>query len=424
MRSRIAARFLLAAYALAVLSIGITKDWRLLHEDNGAFFSSIALSHLRLGLAETRGHDFFYEPRTGTKEAYGHHPPGLALVLAGALKVTGVEETWVVRSVPILFHTASVFLLVALSSLFLPEGLSLLGGFLLATLPMGAYFGRMPNYEPLGLCLVLVQLLAWAKLRLGAGRRALLLLGAGVMLAGLLDYGPFFFGAAIGLFELIRWVKERRDGGRVLALAACGIGILAFDVAHLWYANHGDLGHLKEVLARNASPPPDFTFGDLVSGLLDFFRRYFTHTGLIASLTALAALLASRFGWGSWSARYLEADGESDPGSNRSRVFRATLALTGGTALAYVAAAPRWSKVHPYWQFYFLPFVVLSILLLVRHLRRMGSLAARVTLVVLALEVLATSTYMLHLRHTREGVFAIETTRMIRERYLAVPPPR
>ena len=82
----------LGLYAFGVLSIGLTRDWRLRNEDNGAMHTTLALSHLRLGLAQTRGHDLFYSPHTGQTIPYGHHPPATALVLAGAFALTGSDS--------------------------------------------------------------------------------------------------------------------------------------------------------------------------------------------------------------------------------------------------------------------------------------------------------------------------------------------
>ena len=81
--------FALVVYAAVILSIGTHADWRLLHEDNGAFQTSLALSHIRLGLARTRAHDVFFNPGTGEATLYGHHPPGTALILAAVFSATG-----------------------------------------------------------------------------------------------------------------------------------------------------------------------------------------------------------------------------------------------------------------------------------------------------------------------------------------------
>ena len=74
----------LLVYACLLLSIGLTADWRLRHEDNGAMHTTLALSHQRLGLRETRAHDVFVDRFTGDRIVYGHHPPGPPLALAAA----------------------------------------------------------------------------------------------------------------------------------------------------------------------------------------------------------------------------------------------------------------------------------------------------------------------------------------------------
>ena len=171
-------------YAFALLSSGLNKNWRLRHENQGATYSSQALAHRHLGLAETRGHDFFYNPHTGKKTAYGHHPPGLGLVLAGAFTMLGSQAPWAARSVPILFHLGSLALLLLLMRFFLERRSVLLGGLLMATLPESAFYGRMVGYEPLGLFCVRLQLYAYSAYRLQGGRGFLALLALAVILGG------------------------------------------------------------------------------------------------------------------------------------------------------------------------------------------------------------------------------------------------
>jgi hypothetical protein len=43
----------------ALLTIGITRDYQLKHEDNNALHATFARSHLRLGLDTTRGQNYF-----------------------------------------------------------------------------------------------------------------------------------------------------------------------------------------------------------------------------------------------------------------------------------------------------------------------------------------------------------------------------
>src|SRR5688572_26737602 len=74
---------------IAVLTIGITRDYRLKHEDNNAFHATFARSHLVLGLDATRGQNYFYSPVSSSGMFYRNHPPGPGLALAIAYGVTG-----------------------------------------------------------------------------------------------------------------------------------------------------------------------------------------------------------------------------------------------------------------------------------------------------------------------------------------------
>lgn len=107
-------RLVLIAYAFAILSIGLTADWRLRHEDNGAMHTTLALSHLQLGLAESRAHDLFVNAHTGERTPYGHHPPATALTLAAAFALTGTDTPAVTRLTVIAFHIGSVLLSTAI----------------------------------------------------------------------------------------------------------------------------------------------------------------------------------------------------------------------------------------------------------------------------------------------------------------------
>src|SRR5262245_24712639 len=85
----LSAAALLLVLLAGLLSIRSADPWRWLHDDNGRRYSSYARTHLALGLNETRGRDFFYDPRTGRRVPYGHHPPTLGLLLAAWFRATG-----------------------------------------------------------------------------------------------------------------------------------------------------------------------------------------------------------------------------------------------------------------------------------------------------------------------------------------------
>ncbi|MGE3537116.1 MAG: ArnT family glycosyltransferase [Candidatus Tectimicrobiota bacterium] len=411
-RSYRGACLLLFLYAGALLSIGMQKDWRLRHEDNGAFFSALALAHLHLGLAETRAHDVFYNPHTGEKVAYGHHPPGLALLLAAVFRLAGSEAPWAARLLPILFHLGSLCLLLLLLRLFWSRWRAWLGGLLLATLPQSAYFGRMVGYEPLGLFAVMLQLYAYSAYRLQGRRGALALLAAGVVFGGCIDWPPLYFSLGLCVVEFIGWCRGRREAHVWSVLALAGLGIAVFDLGHLVYAN-GSLERLKQVAFANplvlqravVSP------GTFLLSQLEVHRRFYTHAGLLSSLLTLGTLLWPRL-------RLIPAQ---PPG------LRTLLGVCFGAGLAYLVCIAGYAMSHQYSQFYLLPAVILAMLCtweaLAQLRRRLRPRLSTGLAMLCVLDVLVTSAVTLHYRHTRPEAYALRTTARLRATSLLPPYP-
>jgi hypothetical protein len=86
-------------------------------------------------------------------------------------------------------------------------------------------------------------------------------------------------------------------------------------------------------------------------------------------------------------------------------------------------AAPSWALVHAYWQFYALPYVVLSMVLVWQSLRRAeaGTHArmARALAVIFVVEVILSSASTLYYRHTTPSAYAVRQTEKLRATYLA-----
>jgi len=412
----------LGLYAVGILAIGLRADWRLRHEDNGAMHTTLALSHLRLGLERTRAHDVFFNPRTREAAPYGHHPPATALVLAGVFALTGSDTPAVARLAVILFQVSSVFLVFALLTGFVPRPSALLGGFLMATLPMSGFFGRMVNYEPLCLAAVLVQFHGYARFTQTRDRRYLWELAAGVIAGGLIDWPSFFFTATLAAVEGVALVRRQSaSAAPFVVLVGSAVTVFVFDLWHLWWAAGGSLEALRRVTSTDESPwIGTLSVSRFVLGQVDTFRRYFTEVGFIAALTVGAALAlpAKRF-----SQQLFEGvSGSSNADSSDVRLLRRLLTAAGLAALGYVLAAPNWAAAHQYWQFYFLPFVVTSMVLtwrwLVRKRAERPTSRLRVLQIVCILDVLVASGYWLHFRHTRVESYAVETTAWFRANFL------
>jgi hypothetical protein len=146
------------------------------------------------------------------------------------------------------------------------------------------------------------------------------------------------------------------------------------------------------------------TFFGFVGSQLENFRGYFTMSGLIATIVAAIALLQPRSRVGA----ALLPDGAGD--------LRRFLLIALGAATAWVACSPNRARFHHYWQFYFLPFVVVAVALLIRWM-----LLRRHTFVIalIVLEVIASSSYKLYRRHTRSDEWAIANTRTIEVKFLS-----
>lgn len=413
MTHRLIAPLALALYAFGILSIGLTRDWRLRHEDNGALHTTLALSHRHLGLARTRAHDVFFNPHTGEATPYGHHPPATALVLAGAFALTGSDAPAVARLTVIIVHIGSVFLITALLAQFFETREALLGGFAMATLPMSGYYGRMVNYEPLCLFAVLVQLYGYARFRRAGRGRDLMWLSLGIVAGGLIDWPSFFFTAALASVETLDVVRRRSPTlGILAALVMAAASVFVFDLWHLRYAGRDAMQALSSVVLSNRPVwEQEFSVSRFVLGQIDTFRRFFTETGLIAILLVGVCLVRPHT---RLSRRLFDVANAS--------VLKRVLIAAIAAALGYVLAAPSWAMAHQYWQFYFLPAVVLSIVLLWELMRRAirehPIRLLRVLRVVCILDVLIASAYWLHFRHTRVEAYAVETTATFRATFL------
>jgi 4-amino-4-deoxy-L-arabinose transferase-like glycosyltransferase len=412
-------RLALALYAFAILSIGLTRDWQLRHEDNGAMHTTLALSHVRLGLERTRAHDLYFNPHTGEAVPYGHHPPATALLLAGTFALTGSDSPAVARLTVIAFHIGSVLLMTTLLAQFFDARLALAGGFVMATLPMSGFYGRMVNYEPLCLMAVLVQLYGYVRFKRTRRRGDLMWVALGVVAGGLIDWASFFFTAALALVESIDVVRRRSSGPGLLAVLVGSAAFMAvFDLGHLWFASRDSLQALVTVaLSDRPVWDQEFTVGRFILGQVDTFRRFFTEIGLIAVLVVAACFVQPN----TLVARRLFDTSHAD-------VLKRVLIAGGLANVAYILAAPSWAFAHQYWQFYFLPVVVISIVLLWRLLQRASAEhptgMLRAAQVVFVLDLVIASAYWLHFRHTRIEDYAVQTTATMRATFLAPSHPQ
>lgn len=380
----------------ALLSIGITRDYRLKHEDNNAMHATFARSHLQLGLGVTRGHNYYYYPATRGGIVYPNHPPGAGLVLAAVYGVTGYDGPLATRATAVGFHLLAWCFFFGLARRVLVQPRELLLAMLLFTvLPESAFFGRMMNHEILVLpaALLLVRGYwewlrgAWTPMRAGA-----VMIAASVW-AALAGWAGFFVIGACGAHAAMELVVRRnRLALKPLALlAASGLLLFAADVGHALWILGGNGTYLVQLFAaRSGLGAADGGLLDRIARILELHWRYF-------GLTSAAGLILV-----AWRAARGTQAAIPDAAVEVATVF--LLAGVGYVAV-FIANAPA----HDYWQFLLLPASALGIVLLSRSVMALapGTRLRSALIALVVLDIATATTVTLVRRHTGEEEFCI-----------------
>jgi hypothetical protein len=127
----------------------------------------------------------------------------------------------------------------------------------------------------------------------------------------------------------------------------------------------------------------------------------------VSAIIVACALLALRWTPAAALLRARDAD-----------TLRRVLAIGAVAAVLYILVAPAWARIHAYWQFYALPFVVLAMLLVLRALVELGrtraGAVARVLLAAFVLDTVIGSATTLHYRHTTPSSHAVRQVAELR----------
>ncbi len=333
--------------------------WRYSNDDNGAWFSSVAWAHLARGLSATRGQDFFLSRASGELEPYLHHPPMPGLLLAAVFRATGHDSPRVARGTFAALHLATFALLAWLAARRAgwgrPAGamgranaagpsvaMFVATLAVAATVPMSAFYGKMPNHEVPGLLFFLAGVVCWGDGEASPTWRRL----AGA-------WGCWFlavFSAWHAAFCIVGWlaVQMRRPTRRramvSLAVVAAMLGLVAM---HLLWAGgwrmHASQGAAVARWRWGGETP-------LASALGAY--RHALGIG-VARYAYLPAILAC--GW------LLASVGRAI--RRTASPVRApalpVVALAVGS-LAYFVCFPEALSHHAYQGFYLIPFVALA----------------------------------------------------------------
>ena len=354
--------FLLAIF---LLTLNVATPWHGSHEDNGLVFESAAINHIRLGLGFTKGQDFFdnsvnppiYTPSSihprGVSDAqefqylltgpsnpniYAHHPPLLALTIAGSLLTFGYHF-WAVRLVPIVFTLVALLLFYRLMTLLIDPKVAAFAALLFITFPIAAYYGRNVAHEAPTMCCELGMALCYLLWR-RSGRDGWLLGVAGCVALGMWYGWPMFFFAWI-LLALDTLAARRVRWRLALATGATVTLMFALVVAQIAWVSGGSLSRLQSIFFLRST-----NYGADPNGFQPFewVKRILHHNVLdYGPWTWVALPLALLFLWSRYRREGL---------SPRIQL----IALFGLGGLTHILVFREGAYVHDYWQFYLIPF--------------------------------------------------------------------
>ncbi len=381
------AKYRLAVCALAILLLGlmtihITGPWQYRHEDNGAWFSAVARTHLRAGLSATRGQDFFQYRSTGQLKPYLHHPPLLGLYVAAVFRVTGSSTPAVARSAVMAIHFCSFLVFVLLVRQIFPtsNGARLWALMVFAASPMSVVFGKNPSHEPLGLFFFLLGVYVCFMVAGAQWKRNAWIYAAGFAwaLAAFSAWHAVF--CIVGFVPyLLRHRKDSAPGYAGMTLMAV-LGASALVELQLVWANHGHLesSALPAAVHWIGMGSPSAWGADYVHSMtkaLVYALEFYGYVPLVLATVWLAGLLRSRLR----GRRLADRD-----------LFVLFLSL-GSWIFSLIFS--RAVGGHVYYQFYLLPSIALSSAIVIEAFLRGGFLPhhRRTALIGVALTVLLTA---------------------------------
>ena len=394
--------------AAGILSIGISREYRLKHEDNNALHAAFGRAHVEAGLATTRGHDAYVNRKDGRVHFYAHHPPGCGLLLGAVFGVSGSDRPEVVRCLAIAATLVTLGLLWWIVRREEGPETALVAALAFAVLPQAAFYGRMVNHEVLALPFIVMLVDRYFALARGGGMRAAVGLALAATVGALFAWATFFALAACATHALIS-LRRRAvwpdAGGALVLVLALGAFFFVVDIAHIAWVRGGDLSDLAAIFSSRIGADQSYGPFEWAHKMLGFSRRLATASG-----TGALIWLGVR------TVRAVLGKIRLRPVEEIAAVF-----LLGGLAYLVVFNWGAWQ--HHYWQFPLLPAVVISLALAVTLVAKRANegprrLASRVLLGLIVIEVITASTVALYKRHTTPEDRVIQTVEKLRSRFL------
>lgn len=395
---------------VALLSIGVSREYRLKHEDNNAMHTTFARSHLQRGLAVTRAQNFYSDKAKTGGSFYPNHPPAAAWLLAGAFAATGHDGPVTTRTTAIALHLVGTWLFFGLARRLLADPRDVLIAMLFYSVaPMGAFFGRMLNHEVLVVPPALLLVRGYLARLDGSwsDARASMAMAVGTVAAALVAWAGFFVIGACAVHALgeARGRRNPRAWAPAVGLGLGGLVLGLLVMAHLMWVQGGDLSYFGRLLAVRMGAESINGPVEWLGRIVELHWRYFGLTSVVG-LGIVAWRTAD--GWRRMASR--------DPAVEVAAIF-----LAAGAG--YVAAFNFHSTAHDYWQFPLLPASAVAFALVTRHIRAAlgtGLHAARwrALAALVLLDMATTSTVTLVRNHGKASGYCLEAVAWFEANFL------
>jgi len=402
---------ILFAIFCGLLSIKISAPWQFLHDDNGAWFSATARTHLIRGLAETKGQDFFLERGTNKLVPYLHHPPFISLYLATAFKISGVDTPLVARTSIAFMHIIAFLVFLRIASMIIGNGTLpiLWAAFVFATVPMSVFFGKMPNHEVPGLLFLELGVLFSLCLvqHVTPSFRWLAPMFFAWLIVPLVSWHATLCGLAFILTFSATMVAETR---RLFLLVSCTalLGALAFAVIQLLWANNWHLFPSQQTSLQHWLVVP--AGENRIAFLIQSFTKIAKHGrkfyadipwALSVGWTVLAGI------------KLIKRQPLSRPD--------VTVLSLGIGSIIYCVVFSHAVRIHAYQQFYMLPFIAISSALVISHLYdrllRYRKSTAIALVMILTVITAISSAYRLSRLYGKNGSYAVQASQAIEKQF-------
>lgn len=331
-----------------------------------AFYSVIAINHLRYGLSGT-GFANVVNPLPVTKPEfiyYTRHPSLVPILVAGSFAVFSPSE-WSARLVPIIFSVMTILLMGVIGRRVLGARAGLLTAFLVTLVPAGASYGSYLDIVGpvcVGLCVLAVY---WELRRLESPRLTWWFL---CFIATALSMLADWPGAVLAFFLVVNQLLFKRTSQRlstlVLGAAAGGLGLLVIGYSVMLAGKHAYEGNFLGILGALRQHSIIGSFEGWQDARVDIlFPRFAAH---LLKLYTLPILLLSVVGW--W---FINRRVRRQPSPDLDTAGGLLL----GAPLVFIAFFPEGAFIHDYWFMLLLPGIALLAAASLEELFRRGRVA-------------------------------------------------